>query len=251
MLPDPAPRSRCPLPTVRPAGTSAVSTRGRSTTTRPPDRLVHLLRRRRRRREGHQVDADPAGHPFCIGWGEPTRNGSPPSSPAAWDRESRAPGHVPASLDAPRTGRCVERPTCERGAAGKYIQRTDPQSRWLYRSDGRVSLGAFVDAAGAPVVCRDDRRLLAQVHPLPPGVRRPRVARPPRSHSRPDQGRRPRAHDLSALHPCRPRRLPTEPLARPHVGRACGSAMTGPRLADAAAPDSASRCVSLCILTLG
>jgi hypothetical protein len=23
--------------------------------------------------EGHQVYADPAGHPFCIGWGQPTR----------------------------------------------------------------------------------------------------------------------------------------------------------------------------------
>jgi len=23
--------------------------------------------------EGHQVYADPAGHPFCIGWGHPTR----------------------------------------------------------------------------------------------------------------------------------------------------------------------------------
>lgn len=23
--------------------------------------------------EGHQVYADPAGHPFCIGWGEPSR----------------------------------------------------------------------------------------------------------------------------------------------------------------------------------
>lgn len=25
--------------------------------------------------EGHQVYADPAGHPFCIGWGHPTREG--------------------------------------------------------------------------------------------------------------------------------------------------------------------------------
>ena len=24
-------------------------------------------------REGHQVYADPAGHPFCIGWGQPSR----------------------------------------------------------------------------------------------------------------------------------------------------------------------------------
>jgi len=24
-------------------------------------------------REGHQVYADPAGHPFCIGWGHPSR----------------------------------------------------------------------------------------------------------------------------------------------------------------------------------
>jgi len=24
--------------------------------------------------EGHQVYADPAGHPFCIGWGHPTRS---------------------------------------------------------------------------------------------------------------------------------------------------------------------------------
>ena len=23
--------------------------------------------------EGHQVYADPAGHPFCIGWGQPSR----------------------------------------------------------------------------------------------------------------------------------------------------------------------------------
>ena len=23
--------------------------------------------------EGHQVYADPAGHPFCIGWGHPSR----------------------------------------------------------------------------------------------------------------------------------------------------------------------------------
>jgi hypothetical protein len=22
--------------------------------------------------EGHQVYADPAGHPFCIGWGQPS-----------------------------------------------------------------------------------------------------------------------------------------------------------------------------------
>jgi hypothetical protein len=25
------------------------------------------------RDEGHQVYADPAGHPFCIGWGQPSR----------------------------------------------------------------------------------------------------------------------------------------------------------------------------------
>jgi hypothetical protein len=25
-------------------------------------------------REGHQVYADPAGHPFCIGWGHPSRD---------------------------------------------------------------------------------------------------------------------------------------------------------------------------------
>jgi hypothetical protein len=24
--------------------------------------------------EGHQVYADPAGHPFCIGWGQPSRD---------------------------------------------------------------------------------------------------------------------------------------------------------------------------------
>ena len=24
--------------------------------------------------EGHQVYADPAGHPFCIGWGHPSRD---------------------------------------------------------------------------------------------------------------------------------------------------------------------------------
>lgn len=24
--------------------------------------------------EGHQVYADPAGHPFCIGWGQPTKS---------------------------------------------------------------------------------------------------------------------------------------------------------------------------------
>lgn len=34
--------------------------------------------------EGHQVYADPAGHPFCIGWGHPSRDAL-----AAYVRERR------------------------------------------------------------------------------------------------------------------------------------------------------------------
>jgi hypothetical protein len=36
--------------------------------------------------EGHQVYADPAGHPFCIGWGHPSRDAL-----AAFVRERLAP----------------------------------------------------------------------------------------------------------------------------------------------------------------
>jgi len=94
----------------RRSGTTPVTRgAGRLRWSRP---RLHLLRRRRRRRGRSPGGRRPGPAPVLHRLGTADRNGSPLSSPAAWDRESRAPGHVPASLDAPRTGRCVERPTC-------------------------------------------------------------------------------------------------------------------------------------------
>lgn len=80
--------------------------------------------------EGHRVYADPAGHPFCIGWGQPSRE-----SLAAFvrDRLGRANAHDEAGLPSRSGSNASRRGGGHRTVTGGRAEKPDDSLRNVKR----------------------------------------------------------------------------------------------------------------------